>query len=619
MTGRPTVELTLASWGEAQTQYDRGLRHGVLRLPGHGDLEVAQRIRIRLDLPFAGKQYLVEGEVADVDADGAMVFLEIMPVGLRMLFDDEDATAPPARGADEEPTRDSGDHEASESAMVAIYDALAASDGPDDNLAAAALAHVARGPDEDDEDDDERVIEIDRGSVEDDSWSLMIVESDDPETCSDGEAGRDLDAASAAEVLTSVAPFLVDDLGPPGVPRLEGTVEEMGWARLLASLLRHHLTGVLEVGEGAERSVLSVRYGHVVHVQRFPPMPDRRMREALRLGLMDEALAARLALLGRATGMPLMGLVDRLSPLDADRREELRRRLLVDDVGAAVRRGGGPFRFWRVPEVEGLFEVAPGAGLLAVLDHATETLRDDAEGLRDALLAEHGGDHVHLTPLGVEVQRTLGLDDDQQRVLRRLVERDTPLARVVRAEEDEAFALSLVAALLQMELVDVVPHPSGPERDRFLAERRLREAHARLDGDRFAQVGGHWTDDPATLERLVRSACAVVDDVPARLGEPEELETMRQEMMGALEQVALTLLRASPRRAYRETLVPPGRRRLAAAQVVREAAALVEIGRADEARARCRTALELDPGGAEGAEVRGQARRLLDRLIGVSG
>jgi hypothetical protein len=188
---------------------------------------------------------------------------------------------------------------------------------------------------------------------------------------------------------------------------------------------------------------------------------------------------------------------------------------------------------------------------------------------------------------------------------------------VVGAEDDARGALTLVTALMQMELVDLVPCPAGSSRDLIFAERRLDELHGRLTADLFTVVNGHWTDDPGTVERLVRSACSVVDAVAMRDGEPGDLAAKRREIMEGLEQVALHLLRASPRRAYREALVPASQRRLAASQAVREAAALVRLGRADEARARCRTALELDPGGPGGEEIRGLARRLLDQLIGM--
>ena len=694
MEDLPTVRLRLDDANTAIAEYGGGLRHGVLTVPVTDELKAGLRVKVRIDARFAREVFNVEGEVAEVTAEAATVFLDLVPIRLTELVevrdgeeggpldgdafeeavnatlsqiisqadDSADSMLTPTSSEDSADSFDDGQL-LLDSGADSLDDALSSlGEGEDDTPWVAVLDDGEPGGRETAEvssdeggsgSDWEIVIDDAEDDAEDDADMEMVIEDSDEASMViedtggvdveiEDSGGVDIQIEDPAEHLpgfaAGVAPaedvvnvWLKHENGQrtlgipvpddqlqllPAIPRLEGVVDDESWSGVLLTLLRDQLTGVLAVDGGESFCWLYCRAGYPVHVVRrpAPPLADLEQR-AIQGQWLDGDVARRCQFLAQATGRPLMSVIMRLRLLDEGVVNELRESMVNTALLEMLREVRGRFQFFDMPEVERLFHHTPAAVIETLLQWSAERNADMTEKRAHDLIQRHGRHHVLFTAVGKEIRELFRFDEDEVRILQKLVDRDANLAAVANSEGGNAKGIiGLVLALYGVGFVDMVPFPEGPKRAQLESERTLRALAGRLGRDLFSLVGCHWGDDPAALQKAMEKAWKVVDAVQAAEDEAPDLVQMRREIHAELDRAERTLLRVKPRRDYREDLVSREARQMAAEQRVREAASHFAMEQPREARVKLKLVLELISDAPDTSAIRKQARQMLEEL-----
>jgi hypothetical protein len=560
--------LELKSAEQAHQFWEAGLRHGVLSLPPGFDARVGERIRVWIGITGRRQRVLVEGEVSEVAVTGVSVYLDHLPQGLHELF----AHAPPYQPPlDEEEFSLAGDEDFSEGE-------LSASDEISQVTASA----------------DASLVERPRRRV----WSRGDDHAVEGFTLPDG-SGRVLAAP----------------------PRFAGAMGRKGWSPVLLTILRDHLTGVLEVDTGQERCWVYCRGGYPVHVVRTPPRSeDSFEHHAIQRGYLAPEVAAQCRHLAHVTGRTFMSVVMRLQLLCQDEVDRLREHVVGHALWDALYDLHGEYRFFSEPELEHLFNDTPAPVVRTLVRWSIEQQGEITLESAQGLVQRHGGDHVFLTRLGVEVMQHLGLGELQGEVLHALVVADGRLAEVAAERPGrEREIIQLLFGLLTLGLLDTGEPAAGPAQVRLQAERRLRSFTGRLGLDLFSLVGCHWTDVPQVLSEGVDHAMGVLLAVPALADEAPDLPALREQLGEAVMAADQTLLDARRRAAYRAGEVSERERQQGAAMLLRQGMVAAQMGSIDAARARLEMALEVDPEDADGELRRARIVEALEEIEGGDG
>ncbi len=633
------IQLTYTTRDEAWAAYRSGLRYGVLTCPFEEDLEPGGRVVVDIQLSFARWGFQVGGEVGDTSPEGVVIYLDLLPSGLVNLFaprgrrrgyTDADSPTSVGRGRPGEGFTSRRKAEVGDNTDV---DAVAPpGDGTGEPAEDATPAVVPEtGEPSEDHVGESRGLQWTDLADEDshDSVSIDVEDSEtdggmaEPLRAAVGHAEPSLASVDAGESLSVLGPVEegiplpdLDGRALPSTLRFAGSVGPAGWSPVLLTMVREQLTGVLVVDCVAARYWVYFREGFPVHLLRRPAASNNAFEQlATERKMLEPDVARRCRYLAQVTGRPYMSIVARLGLLDEYQIKRLRQEAASRELSDMLTQVHGSFRFFSMPEVNGLFQHTPASMVLALIRNAMRQHDDLGEERAVHLLGRHGDEWAYPTALGRQLREQFQLEKESQRLLIKLFDRDMKLAAVAQSESGEALPLiRLVLALYDLGLAELGPHPAGPVRERQLAIGTLEALHARVSLDLFALIGCHWADDEPTLERALKRARAMVDAVPPEEGEPRELATIREQVTEALDRAATTLRAAGPRQAYRDQLVEPRARRLAAAQFAMEGAVHRQRDQRTAARSRLAMVLELDPGGTGSAERTDRIRKQLQRL-----
>lgn len=643
------IQLTYATRDEAWSAYRSGLRYGVLTCANEEDLEPGQRVLVDIQLPFARWGFQVGGEVGDTTPEGVVIYLDLLPSGLVNLFAPRgrrrgftDADSPTSvRSANTDAGLSSPDEGPPTAAKpVPIKDTDESVDVESSQAAEDAEPSGDPEPSGDFEasEDTEASVGESRGlqwkDLEDEpSQDSFSIEVEDSETDAglaesvvaavDGPAEPSLASVDAGESLSVLGPMEegipLPDLEGRSLPstlRFAGSVGPVGWGPVLLEVVSDGLSGVMVVDCVAARYWVYFRQGFPVHLLRRPAASHNAFEAiATERKLLEPDVARRCRYLSQVMGRPYMSIVSRLRLLDEYQIKRLRQEAASRELAEMLTQIHGSFRFFSMPEIDTLFQHTPASLVGSLIRNALRGHEDLTEDRALELLRRHAEERAFPTALGQQLREQFLSDRDSQRILLKLFERDMTLAQAAQSESGEAAPLiRLVLALHDLGLAELGPEPAGAARERRLAVATLRVLHGRCSMDLFTLIGCHWSDEERVLEKALKKARQTLEAVASEEGEPRDLVAIRDEVGGSLEKAASTLLASGPRLAYRNKLVEPRARRLAAAQFAMEGAVSRCQDMRHDARARLKMVLELDPGGAGSAERTDRIRKQLQRL-----
>ena len=568
---------------EAVHAWSSGLRHGVLPLPSGTPARPGHRVEVLLTLRFARRRFSLEGEVVSLGGGSRGVVLDFLPQDLHGLVQD--------LAGDEEPL--SSEHGFT-SESLEVFEISTGS--AEDEFSQGSMSYG-----EDEPSETRRIHENRHDTV--------------PRSFDPGRARRvwSLRDDRAVEGFT-----LPDGTGRvlPAPPRFSGTMGRKGWSPVLLHILRDHLTGVLVVDGGRSLCWVYCRRGFPVHVVRSPSRPeDGFEHHAIRHDLLEPEVASHCRYLSRVTGRTFMSVVMRLDLMDEHAVKRLREEVVTHSLRDALNAIRGDYYFFGEPELEFLFHDTPAPVVRTLVSWSIEQQGGISEESAREMVARHGNDHVFLTPLGMEVLPHMGLSEFRSGVLHRLAVADETLQRVARdCPGREKEFIQMLFGLLTLGLVDSGEPARGPRRTRLTAERQLRSFDGRVGLDFFSLVGCHWTDVPSALDDGLQQADEILEKAPPEPGEPDDLDKIRREVTAAVEAAEGTLRDPVERRKYRAQLVNERELQQGASMLRRQGAVAMQMGRHEEARARFEIALEVDPGGADGARRTQRLREALEKL-----
>ncbi len=678
MRGETPIRIRFDSAPQAFAAYREGLRLGVIAIPDPDGPPPGARVVVRLELPFARRTFHVEGEVTERSLAGTVIHLDLLPLGVHELLSVEEIEPAlvPEESLDHSASEDSqsemtdtGDPEASEAFSmdedsevalsrdddVSVVDSAdpdshstASMDTQDryhrisDEAAAAEWPAPARGrptpgefdrtivagaPPEDDAGaggagagdrtmltwagagDGGRAIEAGVTPGQDDQTLLASTARAEPR--------RDATQVPPPGATVGGMPIPGDPTASlPAVARLVGTAEEAGWAPLLLTIMREELCGVLVVDSPSQRCWIYCQGGSPVHVVRAPARESDALGPILEgRALLDPEITERCRYLAQATGRSYLSVLMRLELLDEAALDELRVELVTRALLEVITEVSGPFRFFDLPELTGLFHHTPAAVMDALLRWALERNEAITAQQADELRRRHAGEHVFLTALGERLFRHVELRPEESRVLTRMLFDDQTIGEVTaHSRLGDRQLIRVVLALYQIGLVELAAAGPGEERQRLLAERELRSLSGRLRRDHFTLIGAHWTDPPDVLARALERTRAIATAVRPRPAERTSLARLREALVAALREAEEALLDADARGAYRRSLVDEAARRLAAQQAFRRGKIAARHGDLDAARRSFSLVIELDPGGAASGDRPARAQRALAAL-----
>ncbi len=632
------IQLTYTTREEAWSAYRSGLRYGVLTCANEADLAQGQRVVVDIQLTFARWGFQVGGEVGDTTPDGVVIYLDLLPSGLVNLFAPRgrrrgytEADSPTSVRA---PETDAGigapgGDKADSPKPVAIKDTdeSVEAGAPDDESADGE-------PSEETEDSVGESRGLQWADLEEepsqDSFSIEVEDSETDAGMADSvvsavETGPEPSLASvdAGESLSVLGPveegIPLPDLEGRSLPstlRFAGSVGPAGWGPVLLEVVADRLSGVMVVDCVAARYWVYFRQGFPVHLLRRPSASHNAYESiATERKLLEPDVARRCRYLSQVLGRPYMSIVTRLRLLDEYQVKRLRQEAASRELSEMLTQVHGSFRFFSMPEIDTLFQHTPASLVASLIRNAMRVHEDMSEDRCVELLRRHSEERVFPTELGQQLREQFPVDRDSQRLLLKLFDRDQPLAQVAQSESGEARPLiQLVLALHDLGLAELGPEPSGADRERRLAVSALRRLHGRRSMDLFSFIGRHWSDEERGIDAAVKAARQTLEAAPPLDGEARDLATVRQEVGEVLDKASSTLLASGPRLAYRNKLVEPRSRRLAAAQFAMEGAVSRSQDMRHDARERLKMVLELDPGGAGSAERTERIRKQLQRL-----
>jgi Domain of unknown function (DUF4388) len=634
------IRVRYDSAPQAQQAYREGLRLGVVAIPEPDGPAPGQRVEVRLDLVFARRTFRLEGEVTERSAAGTVIHLDLLPLGVHELLSVEELDP---LGVPEESLGDSEDED-SQSEMTDTVDPDAPASfsldensevmlSRDDEGSFLDSADPDSGPSTASVDTQERFFSI-AGEDAGRPWPVADHDPDDRDTVDRGPGGLgEREIPAGARMSTEPRRSAVTPPPPgatvggmpipgdatvslPAVARFEGTVEEAGWPPVLLTIMRDELSGVLVVDSPSQRCWIYCHAGSPVHVVRVPPREADNFEPNLESrALLDPGIAERCRYLAQATGRSYLSVLMRLELVDESQLHELRTELVTRALLELVTEVSGPFRFFDLPELAGLFHHTPAAVMDALLRWALERNEALTPQQSEELRKRHVGEHVFLTTLGERLYRHVELRPEESRTMTRMLFDDQTIGEVLaHSRLNTRQLIRLVLALFQVGLVELGRVEPGPARVRLLAVRDLQAIAGRLGRDHFTLIGAHWTDPSPVLEQALERTREIVEAVPREDGESPELGRLRENLTLAMTEAAEALLDANARRRYRDSQVDLEARRLAAQQLFRRGKIAARHEDREEALRCLSTVLELDPGGAASGDRLERAERALEAL-----
>ena len=645
MGGDRPIRVRFDTAASALRAYREGLRLGVVAIPDPDGPPPGKRVEVRLDLSFARKSFSVEGEVTERTLAGTVIHLDLLPLGVHELFSDEqlepglmdeDSMALDSEDSQSEMT-DTVDPEGSD--PFSVDEDSEALLSRDDEYSLVDSTDGESGPSTASLDTQDRY-----HSVADDEvarpWPVDERETGDGAATGGGPSAEDAGTSlggipSSARMSSHAEEAMHAPPPPPGavvggmpvpddptrslpaVPRFEGTVEESGWAKVLLTIMDDERSGVLVVDSPSQRCWIYCHAGSPVHVVRNPPRPGDALEPIVeQRALLDPGVAERCRFLADATGRSFLSVLMRLQLVDEAQLHALRTEFVTHALLEVVTEVAGPFRFFDLPELAGLFHHTPAAVMDALLRWALERNETITQQQAEELRRRHAPEHVFMTTLGQGVFKHVELRPEEDRTMRSLLYEDQTLGEVVaHSRLGDRQLIRLVLALFQIGLVELGKVEPGPARERRLAEGNLRGGAGRLRRDHFTLVGAHWADPPSALEQALERTRALLDEAPASPGEARDLAALRDELATAVARAADILLDPGLRRRYRESLVDEDARRLASQQLFRRGKIAARRDELDEARRCMSMVVELDPGGPASRGRVERASRVLEALV----
>jgi len=635
------IRVRYDSAPQAYQAYREGLRLGVVAIPDPDGPAPGERVEVHLELAFARRSFHVEGEVTERSAAGTVIHLDLLPLGVHELLSVEelDPLVVP------EESLGGIKDEDSQSEMTDTVDPDAPESYSEDESSGVMLSRDDEGSFADSVDQDsvsstasvdtqERFFSVAGIDAAGRPWPVADGDADDRDTVDSGSSGgRERKIPAAARMSAepqrpgkttpppgaSVGGMPIPDdatVSLPAVARLEGTVEEAGWPPVLLTIMHDELSGVLVVDSPSQRCWIYCHAGSPVHVVRVPPREGDALEPIIESrALLDSGIAARCRYLAQATGRSFLSVLMRLDLVDENQLQELRTELVTRALLEVVTEVAGPFRFFDLPELAGLFHHTPAAVMDALLRWALERNEAITPQQAEELRKRHVGEHVFLTTLGKRLYRHVELRPEESRTMTRMLFDDQTIGEVsAHSRLGTRQLIRLVLALFQVGLVELGKVEPGPARERLLAVRNLRSIAVRLGRDHFTLIGAHWTDPPLALEQALDRTREIAVAVPSEDGESPELGRLRDDLIGAMTEAAKILLDGEARRSYRDGLVDEDARRLAAQQLYRRGKIAARQDEISEARRCISMVLELDPGGAASGDRRERAERVLAAL-----